>query len=439
MIGVLVVDITKNNYNILATIDLTSYTSLKDLYEDLLTVKKDVFADDERIIIIYNTDKQKKLIDELLLNIDISDFFVIFEITDNHGGLDFNFSDSFCIYPWINLRISSIGNISSCCMAKSFANLNQTVIKDAYQGSFMQDLRRRFLSGEKPDQCSFCWKEEAVGKTSMRQRATHKFKEIYYQLDYQKENIDNLQVVELNLGNSCNLGCKICDSKSSSTIAKKDLADGNISTVEFQLLKQSVKWAESAEFWKQLVEIVHNIKYLDLYGGEPLMSKEHFRFLKKLIELDVAKNIKIDYNSNATIYSEHFFDLWQQFKEIKISFSIDDINDRFEAQRVGAKWSHVCENIVKYNARKSELFITEVYPTINTQNVFYLPELLEWIGTQNFDSASFNVLHYPMQYNILSLDDINKRKIIEKLRLDSNDICKSIVTLLENSFKGVDE
>jgi hypothetical protein len=87
------VGITKNN--ILATVDLTTYKSLRDLYEDLLALKKDVFADHERIVIVYNSANQKKLIDELLLVIDIPDFFVIFETTDVNTGIDFSFSDSF--------------------------------------------------------------------------------------------------------------------------------------------------------------------------------------------------------------------------------------------------------------------------------------------------------------------------------------------------------
>ena len=67
---------------ILATIDLTLYKTLSNLYEDLLAVKKEVFANDERIVVVYNSLAQKKLIDELLLVIDIPDFFVIFKITN---------------------------------------------------------------------------------------------------------------------------------------------------------------------------------------------------------------------------------------------------------------------------------------------------------------------------------------------------------------------
>jgi MoaA/NifB/PqqE/SkfB family radical SAM enzyme len=429
---VLVVGITKNNYSILATVDVTSYTSLKDLYEVLLSLKKDAFAVDDRIVIIYNSTNQKKLVDELLTIIDIPEFFVIFETTDNIAGIDFNFSDSFCIYPWINLRVSTTGDISPCCMnTGSISNLAQTTIQEAYHSDIMKDLRHSFLAGEFPSSCSSCWQEESVDKASMRQRAKHKFREIYYRLDYQKEDINNLQLFDLNLGNACNLSCKICNKNSSSSIAEQEYADGIISTVEFKELKQSVNWADTEEFWDQLLPLVENIKYLDLYGGEPLMSKIHFNFLKKLIDLDIAKNIKIDYNTNGTIYSERFFDIWNHFKEIKLSFSIDDIDDRFESQRVGAKWNQVCENIKKYNSRRSKKFITEVYPTINIQNVYWLPELSEWISTQSFDHTAFNILHSPESYNILSLNPQAKLAIIEKLKqYPQYDICISVIQML---------
>lgn len=422
--------------NILATVDITKYNSLKDLYEQLVSLKKDVFQDDERIVLIYKTDRQRQLLDELLYEIDIPEFFVDYRLTDNDSGIDFNFSDSFCIYPWINLRISAVGDISPCCMfTESFGNINKDSIQDLYHSEFMKNLRQSFLKGDRPTQCTKCWREEAVGKPSMRQRAKYKFKDVYYRLDYQTDSAQNLQLFDLNLGNSCNLSCRICNRESSSSIAEKEHAEGKISAVELMDLKKSVVWAESDTFWDQMLDFVQNLRYLDLYGGEPLMSKMHFNFLKKLIALDVAKNIKIDYNTNGTVFSEKFFDLWKHFKEIKLSFSIDDIESRFESQRVGAKWENVCDNIKKFNSLRSDKFITEVYPTINTQNVLYIPELISWINTQQFDSMSFNILHAPEQYNILSLNTQDKIEVIEKLKnYPQYDICSSIITLLTESI-----
>ena len=295
----------------------------------------------------------------------------------------------------------------------------------------MKSLREQFTNGEYPSPCSKCWKEEQIGMPSLRQLSKHKFREIYYQLDYQADNFNNLQIFDLKLGNSCNLTCNICDARNSSKIADQQHAEGQISQSLYTEIKRAVNWADTDHFWDQLLTTVDNLKYLDLYGGEPLMSKKHFVFLKKLIDLGVAGNIKIDYNTNGTIYSDHFFDLWQEFKEVKLSFSIDDIEDRFEAQRVGASWDLVCANIKKYNSRTSDKFITEIFPTINTQNVFWLPELLEWATKQKFNHISFNLLHIPKNYNILTLPREDKLAIVKKLKQFSHyDICNSIVSLI---------
>ena len=56
------------------------------------------------------------------------------------------------------------------------------------------------------------------------------------------------------------------------------------------------------------------------------MSKMHFKFLQRLIELDVAKNIKIDYNSNGTIYSERF--LTKDVKKIPYRFIYSSCPER---------------------------------------------------------------------------------------------------------------
>lgn len=424
-----------NDYNVLATIDLTKYRSVPELYNDLLLLKKDEYENNDRIVFVHGqSSKILKLVEELLDVIDIPKFFVIYNQVDCNEGLDFEFSQSHCIYPWIGMAIGTIGDMRACCESKEIiANIADTSINDVYHGTILKELRKDLLAGNKPDNCTSCWHNEANGFVSMRQSAKYKFKDIYYKIDYQKENFDNLQTFDLKLGNACNLACKICNRRSSSKIAEKDYNNGIISLVEFNNLKNSTLWAKSEDFWEQLLPTIKNLKYLDLFGGEPLMSKMHFDLLKKLIDVGVSHDIKIDYNTNGTVFSEKFFDIWQHFKEVKLSFSIDDIEHRFEEQRSGAIWSSVCENIKKYNSRRNKKFITEVYSTVNTQNVFYIPELLEWYSEQSFDHIYFNLLSYPMKYNIISLDKSTKQKIITKLTpYQHHSICQQIIKLLES-------
>ena len=426
-----------SNYTVLATVNVTEYKSLDDLYQTLLSIKKEVFLDHERIIINYSTDQQLSLINELLIAIDIPVFFVQFEKVDSSDdSINFTFNESFCIYPWINLRISSLGRISPCCKfdsSKLTENINNTAIKDVYLGKTMSELRQAFRNGQKPVECTSCWKEEAAGLESMRQRAKYKFREIYHRLDYQSDNFNNLQLFDLNLGNACNLSCRICDHKSSSTIADLDHLHKRIDNQYYIELKQAANWSESTWFWEQLLSTAPNLKYLDLYGGEPLMSKNHFNFLKKLIELDIAKNIQIDYNSNGTIYSEKFFSLWEHFKSIKISFSIDDIGDRFEYQRNGASWSQVNDNIKKYVTHVNDKFTVDIFPTINVQNVYYLPELITWAQDTGLP-ISFSILHNPAFMSIASIPTHARLQIIEKLQpFAHHNVISAVITILEQS------
>jgi hypothetical protein len=146
------------------------------------------------------------------------------------------------------------------------------------------------------------------------------------------------------------------------------------------------------------------------------MSKAHFTFLKSLIDLGVASKIKIDYNSNGTVYSDKFFEYWKNFKEVKISFSIDNIGERFELERNGASWDTVCENIGKFNSMRSDSFKTDVFPTVSILNVYYLPELLDWINSQNFSQPpSFNMLSNPMPLAINNLPTPTKNAVSKKL------------------------
>lgn len=423
------------NYSVLAKIDISVCKSIKDLFNDLMAVKKEVYQDYERIHIVYRSDSQKDTVIDILNYLDIPDYFVLFDNSGNGELGDISVPDSFCVYPWNNLRVFTTGAISPCCLFDGSIpkhNIKDVSIKEAYTSGFMQNLRQSFLNGDKPKQCFTCWSAEDAGQTSMRQFAKTKFKDTYYQINKDISDIENLKSLDLSLGNLCNLECKICNPHYSSSIAQSMHKNKELSDSAFNTIMDSTNWADSDKFWNEMDQLIPNLTHLDLYGGEPLMNKLHFKFLQKLIDLDVAKNISITYSTNGTVYSEKFFEYWKHFKCIKLSFSIDDIEERFEEQRVNAKWKEVCQNIQKYNARKSDKLITEFLPTINSQNVFYFPELLQWIDTQDCDHLAFNVCHFPYKYNLASIDQEQRTKIIKKLEnYQSYDIIKSIISMLK--------
>jgi MoaA/NifB/PqqE/SkfB family radical SAM enzyme len=414
---------------ILATLDINTYSSLKDLYTDLLSLKRDVFLDHTRIVLIYSSDNQKKLLTQLITVIDIPEFFVIFQKSDSNklGYLDFSFSDSHCVYAWCNMEIRNDGSFSPCCrfdghilndqgQALTIQNSN---IEEAYLSAFMQDLRKDLLEGKKPKTCNYCWVNEKGNNknknSSLRYVGNHKFKDVYYILDYKKEDVNNIRSLDLKLGNTCNLSCRICNPVPSSKIASMDLTVGRLTLKDFKKISRATKWATTDEFWHQFLPIAQNLTSIDIVGGEPFLVKPHYNFVAKLIELGLAKNITMNYESNGTIYADEYIEQWKHFKAVKVGFSVDDMNERFEYQRNGAIWESVVENIKKYSSLRFENLSLEIYPTINIQNVYYLPELLEWALTMNVDTISYGFLHGPEYLSIENLTEEAKKLVIDKL------------------------
>jgi hypothetical protein len=70
---------------------------------------------------------------------------------------------------------------------------------------------------------------------------------------------------------------------------------------------------------------------------------------------------------------------------------------------------------VKFNAMRTDLIATQVCMTVNIQNVYYLPELCDWVNTQDFDMVHFNMLHDPHVMCINRMTPAAQRLVIDRL------------------------
>jgi len=58
---------------------------------------------------------------------------------------------------------------------------------------------------------------------------------------------------------------------------------------------------------------------------------------------------------------------------------------------------------------------TQLCWTANIQNVYYLPEICDWIDTQTFDHIYFNMLHDPWHMNIARMTTKAQELVIDRL------------------------
>ena len=339
--------------------------------------------------------------------------------------------DKFCILPWVSLETSPIGTVRPCCLAEEEIidndgnkfDLNTANFVNIQNSQYMQNLRQEFLDAKQPNACRKCWREERAGRTSKRMHTLDRLKHMLPDQTWTAD-AKPIMFLDLKLGNICNLKCRICGSWSSSTFAVEELAalspgEDKKSNHHYAMLKQGAWPRENPSFWKEIDQVVDQIRYIEFTGGEPFMIQEHFDMLQGLVDRGIAGNIEIHYNTNGTQYPEDADEIWQHFKLVEIAFSIDDVGERFEYQRTNAVWKEVCRNIGWFRTLREHYsnIRLQVCSTVNIFNVLYLEELAQWIAQQSFDFVYWNIMHEAYYFSISTLPETAKQIIKQKLEL----------------------
>jgi MoaA/NifB/PqqE/SkfB family radical SAM enzyme len=326
--------------------------------------------------------------------------------------------NKFCPLPFLSVEATPMGRTRACCIStENIPNidLRHNTLSEAFDSAYMQNLRRRFVAGEQPENCVRCWDEEDVGRTSKRMHTLDKYKSVSIVPSITDPSI---QTLDLKLGNICNLKCRICGSFSSSKWAAEEIAMYDKNQTARDNLANGRWVRESPRFWKDLDNTLKDIRIIEFTGGEPFLINEHFDFLDRIVSQGYAGSIEIHYNTNTTLIPEEGLRLWPHFKRVEIALSIDDTGDRFEYQRYGAVWQDTLANLEKFKQlrRESDNILLQVCMTINALNVYYMDELAEWVARQKFNFVYFNLLHGAEYFCIKNLNEDAKRLVNERYR-----------------------
>ena len=337
--------------------------------------------------------------------------------------------EKFCVLPWVSLETSPIGTVRPCCLAEEeitdingnkFDLSKSAELADIQDSNYMRKLRKQFLRAEQPDTCRKCWAVEDANGTSKRMHTLNRLKHIIPDSDWTQDP-KPLMFLDLKLGNICNLKCRICGSWSSSTFAVEEIEFSPIAEKKtgfhYQMLKQGAWAKDNQDFWEEIKNLSDQIRYIEFTGGEPFMIREHFRFLERIVDMGIAGQVEIHYNTNGTQFPDNAEDVWQHFKTVEIAFSIDDVGARFEYQRANAVWSEVESNIAQFIAMRDRHPNIQLQAciTVNVFNVIYLETVANWADQQGFDFVYWNMLHEARHFSIAALPDTAKQAIVEKL------------------------
>lgn len=439
-----------------------------ELYRTIHSLRQDAFAANHRIVFTCFDDLEPSKIQDFLIKlqkcltfVDISNCFVLVvsnqpwisefllevkhnwacsteEYTIEHELYDVpatkidtaNFTailnppDTVCAQPWMSLDIGNEGNFRPCCyFAENIPqddgrhyHINTHTLEQVYNSIYMKDLRQQFIQGDRPQGCKRCWSEEQDGSVSKRMLLKHRFIPDSFDANWEQNDIKNLKFVSVMTGNICNLKCRICSPGASSKIAEERLRQIPLPERKTHVIYKNLmsgKWIKNHAIWDKLTDL--DIEYLDIAGGEPMLQPQQFQLLQNIIDQGRAHRVQLHYNTNGTMFPDDHADKWKQFKMVDIALSIDNIQERFEFERSGAKWSVLQDNLVKFFSLKYHNIKISLHLAINVQNVFYLPEICEWIIQQPFDSVHFTYVYHPDLLYVGNVTAAAQHLILEKL------------------------
>jgi sulfatase maturation enzyme AslB (radical SAM superfamily) len=293
-------------------------------------------------------------------------------------------NNTVCSAFWIHTNVRAGNKVYACCRYKEPVQTFTGDVAAILNSAEYNKLRNDSLNNIKNKNCSKCYYEESIGKTSMRQRFNEQ-----YSID-----VVELKNFEVGFDNICNLTCDGCwEQWSSSWWVKKNPngipKHGIITTDEF-------------------VNIPTTIDYIVFLGGEPLMTNRHERLLDSI---ENKSQVKVRYVTNGTfLLKSTTIELLKKFKHVEFVVSIDGYAELNDKVRSGSKWQNILDFIDQLVYNKFDLIVNT---TIHKNNWFGLKDLKSFIDSKNLKWMT-NFLTYPNNLDIGNL--IEKQEVINFLQ-----------------------
>ena len=327
------------------------------------------------------------------------------------------YSKTFCPYPWIHVMTQPSGTVNFCCVANGQIKTDDSFMefdgmqtgtpillnkggdmRDVWNSKHYKHIRRQMDTGERVVGCEPCYDLEDLGIPSYRtnyikdwlgwhrnadeiERIIEKSRENDYHVD------EPPQYLDFRLGTMCNLRCRMCQSQNSSAIYKELKDDELYSQEERDFVVKHTHWNDfsdytqpwfdTPEFLDSVEEWLPNVNRLYFTGGEPTIIQRTYWILEKCVELGIAKDIDLVFNSNMTNIQPRFLDLLAKFRDVLMCLSVDGYAQYNEYIRSGSTWSIVDKHIRDY--AQSEVVGNILFsPVVQIYNILNITELLDY-------------------------------------------------------------
>jgi sulfatase maturation enzyme AslB (radical SAM superfamily) len=344
------------------------------------------------------------------------------------------------VLPWVHRFVNLGGEVQLCCTAEEHPdsyvlgddgrplNIKDGATDEDIDGTrYMREVKSAMLRGEWPAACERCRVTEASGGHSRRCSENEHFAS---HIDWILANTDehglapsNIRSRDYRLGNLCNLRCRMCHPNASKLL----LPEWNqVSRFRHRIRGAAAEWIEQMDwfrnesFWTDFRDHAGQLEHLHFAGGEPLIIKEVQEALEICVELGVAGQIELTFNTNLTKLPRAHRELWPHFKTVNLLCSVDAQGALNDYIRYPAKWPQIERHLDLLDREHAQLNLGRVRlsATVQIYNIFHLAELVDYARQRfSFIDPVPQLIHLavPDYFNVQNLPSALKDLAAERL------------------------
>ena len=274
-------------------------------------------------------------------------------------------------------------------------NVKNMSIQEWMDSEPMRQARSKMFGDNRISFCKRCYWEEDHGTNSKRLRGNHKsviftklnFQESYSQspghrkFEHSRNNdgqYSGMPIdVHIDLGNYCNLQCKMCSPQASSSIAGQYMK-WNINDASKYL---GTDWTRDQGTWERIcdelagIKELHNIHFM---GGETLITKRFEDFVDFMLARG-RTDLNFSFVTNGTVYNRSLLEKLKRFNRVGIEVSVETMTPHNAYQRQGTNMNQLMDNLKAYTEFCDGRRITlTIRPSISLLSIGNFPSLLEY-------------------------------------------------------------
>jgi len=278
-----------------------------------------------------------------------------------------------CLAPWTHTYLSPQTERRLCCASREPAqNFEQYIDTASGTGKYipitldqhwnsehMKSVRRRMIAGETLPECEVC-NDKLLNTSVYRTYFDHLFGHKLDQV-YQSTNADGYTTMQpvswdYRFSNLCNFKCRTCGDMLSSAWESEQrqhkMVNWHDSKNNWMLpdVRKQISKFQDTQIEQEFSEAVEQHRVEEIYwvGGEPLMYEQHWRYMRRIIELDDGGRVYARYNTNLSRVEYRgvnlYRDILDHVRDWQICASIDGTGAVGEYIRTGLNYQQFCSN-----------------------------------------------------------------------------------------------